>query len=74
MGAEYSNDFFTKGRELYPMATASAHTTSQRKTFKQKRAEEDVAEQVALVSRLQSVALEGIDGDSDDDMLAVEGE
>ena len=60
MGAEYSNDFFTKGRDL-GIVGPKAVPRPTKKTFKEKRAEEEVADQVALVARL------GGGEDSDDD-------
>ena len=71
MGSEYSNDFFIGGHPVcgsvvwdHPphrggeqMARASGGLGAKtRKTFNQKRLEEEVAEQVLLVSRLQMAA------------------
>ena len=54
MGAEYSNDFFVSGRfeRNHEPARASGGPGT-RKSFTQKRAEEEIEEQVALVARLQ---------------------
>jgi len=61
MGAEYSNDFYTSaylpngfGRGRVSEAERpSAGTGATRKSFREKRVEEEVAEQVALVERLR---------------------
>lgn len=66
MGAEYSVGFFTEGRDYGHVAAAVSHKAT-RKTFSQKRSEEEIAEQVALVDRLM---LEGDGLDSDDELEA----
>ena len=65
MGAEYSLGYFTEGRDhglVGPKAVARPH----KKTFKQKRAEQEVAEQVALVNTLKLQLADG-EPDSDDE-------
>ena len=52
MGAEYSNNFFTEGRGKASEMPVASNTGKTKKTFSEKRMEEEVAEQVALVSRL----------------------
>jgi hypothetical protein len=67
MGAEYSNNFFTTGRDLGLVGPKAVERPT-RKTFKQKRVEEEIAEQVALVSRLQQpLELAAGEVDSDDE-------
>jgi len=75
MGAEYSNDFFTyyyakdKASEGDRAATSGLGGKT-RKSFAQKRTEEEVAEQVALVARLHQPIEAG--GDDSDDEEVVE--
>ena len=67
MGAEYSNNFFTTGRDL-GVVGPKAVARPTKKTFKEKRAEEEVADQVALVARL------GAADDSDDEMALADAD
>ena len=68
MGAEYSNDFFKRPSE--PEQPAAVSSQTQRKTFKQKRAEEEVDLAVELVRHeLHAIPLDSGEGDviSDDE-------
>jgi len=66
LGAEYSVGYFTLGRErATEVARPSGSSGKTRKSFAQKRAEEDMAEQVALVVRLAN-------DDADDDEIEPE--
>ena len=73
MGAEYSNDFFLhdRNRSSEPMRASNASSLRTRKSFAEKRSEEEVAEQVALVTRLYQ-PLEGGDDDDEADAAAAE--
>ena len=68
MGSEYSEDFFRTPQEPPPPPTGGSRL---RKSFRQKRAEEDVADQVRLVERaLGDIPLETGEGEcmlSDDE-------
>ena len=72
MGAEYSNNFFSRPKE--PEAPPMEGSRPLRKSFKQKRAEEELDAQVELVRQgLQLVPLavgEGECANSDDEGLA----
>mmetsp|Transcript_42070 Transcript_42070/g.84466 ORF Transcript_42070/g.84466 Transcript_42070/m.84466 type:complete len:247 (-) Transcript_42070:67-807(-) len=71
MGAEYSNDFFARPKE--PEQAAAVVSQTLKKTFKQKRAEEEVIYDRGLVHQeLAAIPLETGDGevDSDDEVLA----
>jgi len=80
MGAEYSNDFFTTaympngfGRHKEGVAAKpSSGLGSTRKSFAQKRLEEEVAEQVALVARLQQPLDEDEEAEGEREQIPVE--
>ena len=74
MGAEYSNDFFLhdRNRSSEPMRASNAASMRTRKSFNEKRSEEEVAEQVALVARLYQPLEDGDEEDEADDAYATQ--